>query len=81
MSQDSNQIFQIALKYKQGSPTCSKYFYIAFTSFVVGLERGPLILVMITEELFQGNGGFGLENRKLTTVGNRCADHATPSIR
>jgi hypothetical protein len=30
---------------------------------VVGLERGPLSLVMITEELFQGNSGSGLENR------------------
>jgi hypothetical protein len=30
---------------------------------VIGLERGPLSLVMITEELFQGNSGSGLENR------------------
>jgi hypothetical protein len=30
---------------------------------VVGLERGPLNLVRITEELFQGNMGSGLENR------------------
>jgi hypothetical protein len=29
----------------------------------VGLERGPLSLVRITEELFQGNSGSGLENR------------------
>jgi hypothetical protein len=29
----------------------------------VGLERGPLSLVRITEELFQGNSGYGLENR------------------
>jgi hypothetical protein len=36
---------------------------------VVGLERGPLSLVRITEELFQGNSGSGLENRKLTTMG------------
>jgi hypothetical protein len=28
-----------------------------------GLERGPLSLVMIIEELFQGNSGSGLENR------------------
>jgi hypothetical protein len=35
---------------------------------VVGLERGPLSLVMIIEEVYQGNSGFGLENRKLTTV-------------
>jgi hypothetical protein len=31
--------------------------------FLVGLERGPLSLVMIIEELFQGNSGSGLENR------------------
>jgi hypothetical protein len=30
---------------------------------LLGLERGPLSLVMIIEELFQGNSGFGLENR------------------
>jgi hypothetical protein len=30
---------------------------------VMGLERGPLSLVMIIEELFQGNSGSGLENR------------------
>jgi hypothetical protein len=30
---------------------------------VVGLERGPLSLVRIIEELFQGNSGSGIENR------------------
>jgi hypothetical protein len=35
----------------------------------VGLEWGPLSLMMIIEELFQGNSGSGLENRKLTIVG------------
>jgi hypothetical protein len=30
---------------------------------VVGLERGPLSLGRISEELFQGNSGSGLENR------------------
>jgi hypothetical protein len=30
---------------------------------VMGLERGPLSLVRIIEELFQGNSGSGLENR------------------
>jgi hypothetical protein len=30
---------------------------------VVGVERGPLSLVMIIEEQFQGNSGSGLENR------------------
>jgi hypothetical protein len=28
----------------------------------VGLERGPLSLVRITEELFQGKSGSGPEN-------------------
>jgi hypothetical protein len=36
----------------------------------VGLKRGPLILMRIIEELFQGNSGSGLENRKLTTMGD-----------
>jgi hypothetical protein len=30
---------------------------------VVSLERGPLSLVRIIEELFKGNSGSGLENR------------------
>jgi hypothetical protein len=30
---------------------------------VMGLERGPLSLVRIIEELVQGNSGSGLENR------------------
>jgi hypothetical protein len=48
---------------------------------VGGLERGLLSLVMITEQLFQGNSGSGLENRNCRLWGNCCADHATPSIR
>jgi hypothetical protein len=44
----------------------------------MGLEGGPLSLVMIIEELFQGNSGSGLENRNYRLWGNRCADHATP---
>jgi hypothetical protein len=39
---------------------------------VVGLERGPLSLVSITEELLQRSSGSGLENR------DYGADHATP---
>jgi hypothetical protein len=46
----------------------SRHYQIFFW-VVVGLERGPLSLVMIIVELFQGNSGPGLENRKLTTVG------------
>jgi hypothetical protein len=30
----------------------------------MGLERDPLSLVRIVEELFQGNNGSGLENRE-----------------
>jgi hypothetical protein len=49
---------------------------------VVGLERGPLRLVRIIEELLEWkSSGSGLGNRKLTAVGIRFADHATPSIR
>jgi hypothetical protein len=48
---------------------------------VVGLERGPLSLVRIIEELLESkSSGSGLENRDLTALGIRCADHATPSI-
>jgi hypothetical protein len=48
----------------------------------VGLERGPLSLVRIIEELLEWKiSGAGLENRRWTAGGIRCADHATPSIR
>jgi hypothetical protein len=47
----------------------------------VGLERGPLGLVSITEELLGRNSsGSGQENREYDQGGIRCADHATPSI-
>jgi hypothetical protein len=49
---------------------------------VVGLERGPLSLVSITVELLQWkSSGSGYRKSRLTAVGIRCADHATPSIR
>jgi hypothetical protein len=49
---------------------------------VVGLEWGPLSLVRKIEELLElKSSGSGLGNQKLTAVGIRCADHATPSIR
>jgi hypothetical protein len=34
-----------------------------FFGEVVGLQRGPLSLVMIIEELFRGNSSSSLENR------------------
>jgi hypothetical protein len=49
---------------------------------IVGLERGPLSLVRITEELLEWKTiGSGSRKPKLAGVGIRCADHATPSIR
>jgi hypothetical protein len=47
----------------------------------VGLERGPLSIVSTTEELLGRNSsGSRLENREYGRR-DRCADHATPSIR
>jgi hypothetical protein len=46
---------------------------------VVGLERGPLSLVSITEELLEWkSSGPGSRKPILMAVGTRCADHATP---
>jgi hypothetical protein len=46
----------------------------------VGLERGPLSLLRITEELVDWkNSGSGSRKSRLTDVGIRCADRATPS--
>jgi hypothetical protein len=48
---------------------------------VVGLERGPLSFVRITEELLEWkSSGSGCRKQRLTVVGIRCADNATPSI-
>jgi hypothetical protein len=48
----------------------------------VGLERGPLSLVRIIEELLEWkSSGSGCRKSRLTAAGIRFADHATPSIR
>jgi hypothetical protein len=48
-------------------------------SEIVGLERGPLSLVRITEELLVWkSSGSGSRKPRLTVVGIRFADHATP---
>jgi hypothetical protein len=48
----------------------------------VGLERGPLNLVRITEELCEWkSNGSGYRKPRLTAVGFCYADHATLSIR
>jgi hypothetical protein len=47
----------------------------------VGLERCSLSLVSITEELLERkSSGSGSRKQRVTAVGIRCADHATPSI-
>jgi hypothetical protein len=48
----------------------------------VGLERGPHGLVRITEELLEWKSSdSGSRKLRLTAVGIRWADHATPTIR
>jgi hypothetical protein len=50
--------------------------------WVVGLERGPLSLVRIPEELLEWkSSGSGSRKLRLTAVGIRCVEHVTPSIR
>jgi hypothetical protein len=49
---------------------------------VVSLERGPLSLLRETEELLEWkSSGSGSRKPRLTALGIRCADNATPSIR
>jgi hypothetical protein len=44
----------------------------------VGLERRPLSLMRITEELLESkSSGSGSRKPRLTAVGIRCADHTT----
>jgi hypothetical protein len=46
------------------------------------MERGPLSLVRITEELVEWeSSGSGSRKSRLTAVGIRCADHATLSAK
>jgi hypothetical protein len=48
---------------------------------VVGLERGPLSLVTTTKELLEWKSrGSGSRKPRLTAMGIRCTDHATPPI-
>jgi hypothetical protein len=48
--------------YRSGGSGFDSRRYQIFTQ-VMGLERGPLSLVRIIEEIFKGNSGSGLENR------------------
>jgi hypothetical protein len=48
----------------------------------VGLERGPLSVVSITEEVVEWKISWsGCRKPRLTAVGIRCTDRATLSIR
>jgi hypothetical protein len=48
----------------------------------MGLELGPLSLVRIAEELLEWKiRDSGYRKSRITAVGIRCADHATPFIR
>jgi hypothetical protein len=48
----------------------------------VGLERGPLSLVRITEELLEWkSSGSGSRKSRLTALGIRYSDHVTSSVR
>jgi hypothetical protein len=48
---------------------------------VVGLERGPLSLVITTEELFDRKVAAPVYKTENTVVGIHHADHVAPSIR
>jgi hypothetical protein len=49
---------------------------------VVGLERGLLSLMRITEELLEWrSNGSGSRKPRLTAMGICCTDHTEPSIR
>jgi hypothetical protein len=66
--------------YRSRDPGFDSWHYQIFWE-IVGLEQGPLSLVRITEELLEWkNSGSGSRKSRLTVVGIRCADHATPSI-
>jgi hypothetical protein len=64
--------------YRSRGPGFDSWPYKIFWE-VRGLERGPLSLVRTIEELLEWkSSGSGLEKPRLTAVGIRCADHATP---
>jgi hypothetical protein len=58
--------------YRSRGPEFDSWRYQIFWE-VVGLERGPLSLVRITEELLEWKSS----SSEITAVGIRCADHAT----
>jgi hypothetical protein len=72
-----NPLCGLVVRVPGSIPGATRFFW-----EVVALERGQLSLVRITEELLEWkSSGSGSRNPRLTTVGIRCADHATLSIR
>jgi hypothetical protein len=66
--------------YRSREPGLDYLRYQIFWEVVV-LERDPLSLVRLTEELLEWkSSGFDCRKSRLTTIEIRCADHATPSI-
>jgi hypothetical protein len=64
-----------------GIDTNDCFNYLVY-QMVVGLERGPLSLVSVTEELLEWeSSGSGSRKPRLVAVGIRCADHVTPSAK
>jgi hypothetical protein len=45
----------------------------------VGLERGPLSLARITEELLERKVAAPVEKSEINLVRTRCADHTSPT--
>jgi hypothetical protein len=67
--------------YKSREPGFESQRYQIFWE-VVGLKRGPFSLVRIIEELLELKiSGSRSRKPRLTALGIRCADHATPSRR
>jgi hypothetical protein len=61
--------------YRSRGPVFDSQCYHTFWE-VVGLERGPLGLMRITEEILHWkSSGSGSRKSRLTAVGNRYADH------
>jgi hypothetical protein len=68
------------LGYRSRGPGFDSWRYQIFWE-IVGLERGPLSLVRVIEELFEWkSSGAPVKKTELTGGGIRCSDYATPSI-
>jgi hypothetical protein len=78
--QNLDRLYGLVVRVPGYSPGFDSRRYQIFWE-VVGLERGPLSLVRIIEELLEWKVAAPVKKTELTAVGIRCADHGTPSIR